>query len=202
MYDRRDSGFGFECAEEVAMARVGYVTMEDASGDAKEVLAGMEERGADVLNLFRTVANSPGVLRNFMRLGSSLLRYGILPPVLRELAILRVAQLTGAEYEWAHHTPIARAAGVSEEQIAALERWAKAPEFDDQQRAILAYVEAATSGVIVPDDVFGAAREHLSEGEIVELTLVCGYWGMVARVLVAAQVDLEPEYIRYLPSST
>jgi AhpD family alkylhydroperoxidase len=184
------------------MARVGYVTTEDASGDAKEVLAGMEERGADVLNLFRTVANSPGALRNFMRLGTSLLRYGVLPPVLRELAILRVAQLTGAAYEWAHHTPIARAAGVSEEQIAALERWVNAPEFDDQQRAILAYVEAATSDVIVPDDVFGAAREHLSEGEIVELTLVCGYWGMVARVLVAAQVDVEPEYIRYLPSTT
>lgn len=184
------------------MARVGYVTTKDASGDAKAVLAGMEQRGSDVLNLFRTVANSPGTLRNFMRLGSSLLRYGILPPVLRELAILRVAQLTGAEYEWAHHMPIARAAGVSEEQIAALERGENAPEFDDQQRAVLAYVEAATLDVKVPDDIFGAAREHLSEGEVVELTLVCGYWGMVARILVAIQVDVEPEYARYLPSTT
>ncbi len=184
------------------MARVGYVTTKDAAGDAREVLAGMEERGADVLNLFRTVGNSPGTLRNFMRLGSSLLRFGILPPVLRELAILRVAQLTGAKYEWAHHIPIARAAGVSDEEIAALERWATATEFDDQQRAVLAYVQAATSEVTVLDDVFEAVRQHLSEGEIVELTLVCGYWGMVARVLVAIQVDLEPEYTKYLPTAT
>ena len=123
-------------------------------------------------------------------------------PVLRELASLRVAQRTGAEDEWAHHMPSARSAGVSKEQIAVLERWEKAPEFDDQQRAVLAYVEAATTDVMVPDDVFEAAREHLSDGEIVELTLVCGYWGMVARVLVAAQVDVEPEYIKYLPSTT
>ena len=184
------------------MARVGYVTTESASGDAKEVLAGMDKRGGEVLNLFRTIANSPGAMRNFMRLGSSLLRYGIVPPLLRELAILRVAQLTGAGYEWAHHIPIARAAGVSEEQIAALEGSATAAEFDDQQRAVLAYVEAATTDVAVPDAVFDAAREHLSEGEIVELTLVCGYWGMVARVLVATQVDVEPDYIKYLPSTT
>jgi 4-carboxymuconolactone decarboxylase len=181
------------------MARVGYVTTAQAQGDAREVLAAMEARGSTILNLHRALANDPNVLRNFLRLGNSLLVYGLLPPALRELAILRVAQMTGASYEWAHHVPIAREAGVSEEQIAGLAGWDTSPHFDKRERAALRYAESVAS-LAVPDEVFREARAHLSEAEVVELTLVAGYWGMVARLLLALQIDVEPPFAQYLPS--
>jgi alkylhydroperoxidase family enzyme len=53
--------------------------------------------------------------------------------------------------------------------------------------------------VSVPDDVFREARAHLSEAEVVELTLAAGYWGMVARLLVALEIDLEPSFAQHLP---
>ncbi len=182
------------------MARVAYVEPREALGDARQVFARMEERGAAILNLFRTVANSPNALRNFIRLGNSLLVYGMLPPVLRELAILRVGQITGANYEWAHHVPISQQAGVSDQQIADLATWSTSPAFDDRERAVVRYVESVASDVAVSDEVFQGTRDHLSEAEVVELTLVVGYWGMVARVLVALQVDVEPPYAKYLPA--
>jgi AhpD family alkylhydroperoxidase len=182
------------------MARVGYVVTTEAQGDAREVFAKMEQRRSAILNLHRAVANSPNALRNFIRLGNSLLVHGALPPVLRELAILRVGQMTGADYEWAHHVPIARQAGVSEEQIAELGDWQTSPHYDDRERAVLRYVESVTSAVAVPDEVFRDVRVHLSETELVELTLVAGYWGMVARLLVALEIDLEPSFVQYLPS--
>jgi 4-carboxymuconolactone decarboxylase len=181
------------------MARVGYVATAEAQGDAREVFAKMEERGTAILNLHRALANSPNTLRNFMRLGNSLLFHGVLPPALRELAVLRVAQMTGASYEWAHHVPIARQVGVSEEQVAGLMAWHESPHFDQRERAILYYAEHVTSAVAVPDEVFREARRHLSEAEVVELTLVAGYWSMVARLLVALQIDLEPPFAQYLP---
>lgn len=181
------------------MARVGYVTTQGAQGDARDVLAKMEERGAGILNLHRALANSPGTLRNFIRLGSSLLSYGVLPPALRELAILRVGQMTGAGYEWAHHVPIAQQVGVREEQVDGLDGWQTSPHFDERERAVLRYTESVTSAVAVPDEVFGEARAHLTEAEVVELTLVAGYWGMVARLLVALEVDLEPSFTQHLP---
>ena len=184
------------------MARVSYVATAEAQGDAREVFAKLESRGSDILNLNRVLAHSPNVLRNFMRLGNSLLFHGVLPPRLRELAILRVAELTGAHYEWAHHVPIAQQAGVSEEQIAGLTSWATSAHFDARERAALAYTDSVASTVGVSDEVFGEARAHLSEAEVVELTLAVGYWGMVARVLVALQVDVEPPYTRYLPDPT
>jgi len=182
------------------MARVGYVATVEAQGDARNVFAKMEERGSDILNLHRAVANSPNVLRNFMRLGNSLLLHGLLPPVLRELAILRIAQLTGASYEWAHHVPIARQAGVREEQVADLKSWQTSQQFDERERAVLRYTGAVTSSVAAPQEVFEEVRSHLSDGEVVELTLVAGYWGMVARLLVALEIDIEPPFLRYLPA--
>jgi AhpD family alkylhydroperoxidase len=135
-----------------------------------------------------------------MRLGNSLLFHGVLPPRLRELAILRVAELTGAHYEWAHHVPIAQQAGVREEQIAGLKSWATSAHFDARERAVLAYTDSVASTVSVSDEVFGEARAHLSEAEVVELTLAIGYWGMVARVLVALRVDVESPYTQYVPA--
>lgn len=182
------------------MARVSYVTTEEAEGDAREVFTKLERRGSDILNLNRVLAHSPNVLRNFMRLGNSLLFHGVLPPRLRELAILRVAELTRAQYEWAHHVPIARQAGVRQEQAAELTSYATSTHFDARERAVLAYADSVTSNVGVPDEVFSEARTHLSEAEIVELTLVAGYWGMVARLLVALQIDVEPPYDEHLPA--
>jgi AhpD family alkylhydroperoxidase len=182
------------------MARVSYVGTAEAQGDAREVLAKMESRGSGILNLHRALAHSPNLLRNFMRLGNSLLFHGVLSPRLRELAILRVAELTGAKYEWAHHVPIAREVGVREEQIAALTGWATSAHFEARERAVLAYADSVTSKVGVSDEVFREARTYLSEAEMVELTLVAGYWGMVARLLVALEIDVEPPFDQHLPA--
>ncbi len=180
------------------MARVSYTTISQAKGDAREVLAGIDQRGRETLNLHRAIARSPNSLRNFLRLGNSLLMYGTLPANLRELAILRIAQMTGADYEWAHHVPMAKSAGVKEAQIAALAEWEKAEKFSPAERAVLAYVEEA-AGCSVADSTFDAARAFLSEEEMVELTLVCGYWSMVACVLLALRIDVEQSSRKYLP---
>jgi 4-carboxymuconolactone decarboxylase len=180
------------------MARVAYVSSAEARGDSRDALAAMEQQGLEVLNLYRALANAP-VLRNFLRLGSSLLRHGALDPTLREIAILRIAQLTDAAYEWAHHVPIAKEAGVPDEQVQSLEEWQTSPAFDTRQRAALRYAEAVAT-LSVTDDLFQEARRHLGEPEIVELTLVVGFWGMVARVLTALQVDIEPEFQQFAPA--
>jgi AhpD family alkylhydroperoxidase len=181
------------------MARVSYATTSQATGDAHEVLAQMDQRGRETLNIHRAIARSSNSLRNFLRLGNSLLLYGQLAPTLRELAILRIAQITGADYEWAHHVPIAKQAGVSDAQMQALADWRAAPDFNATDRAVLAYVEAAMA-CNIDDDVFESVRSQLSEEEVVELTLVCGYWSMVACVLTSLKIDVEPSSQKYLPA--
>lgn len=175
------------------MTRVRYVNKEQASPDVREQLERMEASGAKILNIYKTVANSRAGVRNFFGLGASLLTRAQLDPRLRELAILRVARLTGSEYEWSQHYPMALERGVTPEQAKGITKWQTVPEFDDRDRAVLQYIDEVAQKVKVEDETFERLRQHLDEISIVELTLSIGYWGMVARVLVALQVDLDEQ---------
>jgi alkylhydroperoxidase family enzyme len=126
------------------MARVKLLTVDEMQGDAREVLLKMQRAGREPINIHRAIANAPNALRNFLRLGNSLLIYGTLSPALRELAILRVAQTYDATYEWVHHLPLAEVAGVWEDQITNLGNWCERPNFDEREKAVLAYVDAVT----------------------------------------------------------
>jgi alkylhydroperoxidase family enzyme len=120
------------------------------------------------------------------------------PRELRELVILRGAQLMRSEYEWAQHLPMARKAGVREAQIAALADWSSSPEFDAREKAALALAEAVTQGR-VSDAVYAQAMRHFDHHDFVELSAVASFYAMVGRMLDAMGVQLEPEVRDYSP---
>jgi len=49
----------------------------------------------------------------------------------------------------------------------------------------------ATS-IKVKEETFARLQNFFNEHEIVELTVTIGYYGMVCRILVALQIELEP----------
>jgi alkylhydroperoxidase family enzyme len=57
--------------------------------------------------------------------------------------------------------------------------------------AVLAYADAMTRQIRVPDDVFAAVRRHFPEREVVELTATIGGYNLVSRFLEAIQIDHE-----------
>ncbi len=172
------------------MSRVPLIQNDQAPPPVKEIYDRIEKNGARVLNLYRAAAHSPAVLLNFARLGNALLARTRLSPKLRELAILRVAGLTGSEYEWTQHQAIARQAGVSPQQIEAVSCWKDSADFNAEERAVLQYTDEVAQQVTVKDETFAELRRDLDEQCTVDLTLAIGFWGMVARLLVALQVDI------------
>jgi AhpD family alkylhydroperoxidase len=173
------------------MARVQLIEKEQASPKAKELYDKIEKNGAKLINLYKVLAHSPDVMRAYLQLGNALLSKTELSPRLRELVILRIAKLTGSDYEWAQHYPVALEAGVTREQTESIERWGIAPRFNDEERAVLQYAEEVAQDVEVKEETFNTLRQYLTEQSIVELTASIGYWGLVARVLVPLQVDLD-----------
>ena len=111
----------------------------------------------------------------------------------REIGIVRIAYLNRARYAMRQHVPsVAVAEGVTVEECNALSNWQASKLFSARERAVLAYVDAMTSAVQVPEPVFQAIRGHFSPRQLVELTLLIGAYNMQNRVFEALDVDLEP----------
>jgi alkylhydroperoxidase family enzyme len=116
-----------------------------------------------------------------------------LPGDLRELVIMRVAALNGATYEAHHHAPIALREGMTQAQLDALDDWAGSDLFDARQRAALAYCDAMTKDVQVPDAVLGAVRDAFNDRVLVELTATIAAYNMVSRFLEALGIHPDDE---------
>jgi AhpD family alkylhydroperoxidase len=169
------------------MARMPYVDPEQAPPEVREALEALPP-----LNIFRTLAHAETCLRPALRLGGAILGAQQLDAGLRELAILRVARLTGAEYEWVQHVAIAHAVGVTDDQVSALERGdAEAECFDERERVVLRLATEIVEDAGASEATFAAAREAFSPREIVELILAAGYYYTLAGLMNSVDIDLD-----------
>jgi alkylhydroperoxidase family enzyme len=158
----------------------------------------LEELWGTPPNLYRQLANHPKVIAAWNEFARTLRHDSRTPRALRELMILRGAQLMRSEYEWAQHLKMARQAGVREAQIAALAAWKASPEFDAREKAALALAEAVTKGH-VSDEVYAEAMRHFDHQDYVELAVTAAFYAMVGRMLDAMHVELEPDFKDYSP---
>jgi 4-carboxymuconolactone decarboxylase len=170
------------------MALLPYVDESKASDKTREILGNTPRK----LNVARMIANaSDAVFQNFSRLGNSLMTRGKLDRKLREIAILRNARVCNSLYEYTQHLPIARSAGLNEEQIKGIDNWGTAQCFNEVERQVLRLTDEVARNVKGTRDTLEALKKHLGPGEIVELIMAIGFWGMVARVLETTEVELE-----------
>jgi len=159
---------------------------------ARIAYAPLTNPGADhPLNLFRMLAHSPPVLSGFVKLGGALLQDCTLDPRLRELAIVRVGLLAGASYEVDKHTAIARAVGLSDAELRALQPGESPHALSDAARAVMELTDELFGGVRAGDAVLTRVRQHLDDRQLVELVVTIGYYGLVCRVLETLGVDQE-----------
>jgi AhpD family alkylhydroperoxidase len=147
-------------------------------------------RGGVLTTLDRLLLYSPPVAEGWNALLGALRGATTLPADLRELVVLRVAVLNTAEFEWTSHAPIARRAGLTDLHLRVLraDDALAEPVWSPVQAAVLAFTDASTRDVAVPDAVFAALRAHLDDRQVVELAVLVGGYAMVSRFLVALQV--------------
>jgi 4-carboxymuconolactone decarboxylase len=139
------------------------------------------------------VANAQGTFVNWLRFGRDCLDGDLFDPVLRELAILRVARLTpGAEYEWVQHVPILLAVGGSAAQVAALESDdIEADALGDEGRLVIRFTTQVVLDAAPDEPTFNSMSASFSTAEIVQLLLVIGQYMMLARVMATSGLEVD-----------
>jgi alkylhydroperoxidase family enzyme len=148
-------------------------------------------RGTEPGRIHRVIANAPNLLRRFVDLANELRNGTQLDAKLRELALLTVGRLTGAEYEFVHHWNMALRLGVPREQLEQLANFESSTAFNQDERAVMRYAAEATSNVKVNDTTFDALRRFLDHRRIMELVMNVAMYNAVARVIVPCGVELE-----------
>jgi alkylhydroperoxidase family enzyme len=156
------------------------------------VAEAFRREGRAPISLHRVIANAPGVLEGFHAL-SDALRYGTdVADSVRELAILRTAQITNATYEWVHHVVLAERFGVTQSDIDNLDSWAAA-DFDDATKAALQLADEIAGLGVTAETMANLAR-HFAPAQIVALVVCISHYHAVARITQALDIEVEPEY--------
>ena len=145
------------------------------------------------LNVFRLIANAPKVFGGWTDMVDELFASPTFDARMRELIILRVAHLQNSPYELSQHVPLARSAGLNDQQIDAICDAGDPDEagFTRAERTVLGVSTELCTTHRLRDDSFAAAHGILGEEAITELLMIVSCYYGLALVLNAADLDLD-----------
>ena len=158
-------------------------------GELAEIeLSILTQRGR-VSVLYQVLLNSGPIASGWERMLTAVRNETGVPADLRELMILRVAVLNGANFEFDAHVPHAERAGVGAEKIAAVRETPLPPVFSPIERLVIELTDAMTRDIVVPDKLMERLHEHFDAKRIVEVVATVAAYNMVSRLLVALNVE-------------
>jgi 4-carboxymuconolactone decarboxylase len=172
------------------MARVSLIEPNEHPELAPIIEKIRSGRRGTVINVYKLLLHTPAIAEIWLDLINAVRWKVDLDGRLREIVIVRIGHLNRCSYVVKQHVPQHTAPeGLTQEECDALADWRASPHFDARERAALAFTDASTREVEVPDAVFEALRSHFNERQIVELTVLIGTYNMHTRMCQALKID-------------
>jgi alkylhydroperoxidase family enzyme len=161
----------------------------DLDDDAREFLKQVERDGR-VLNIYRTLAAHPKLLKRWAVFGTHVLYQNSLPARERELLILRTGWLCQSEYEWGQHVVIGRASDLTDEEI---ERVKKGPQgdWDDKDAALLKATDELHNDSFISDATWERLAKTWDVKQLIDIVFTVGQYHTVSMALNTLGVQLE-----------
>ena len=135
-----------------------------------EFLAGLESKSNRANHFFRTMANRPEVLKTFVPFYSAVVGPGSVERRLKELVYLTCSLANECPYCTAAHTATGKRAGITEDELRALQT-EQDHLFSDKERAAILYARELTRDADAKESR-AALFDHFDNQQIVEITLV------------------------------
>jgi alkylhydroperoxidase family enzyme len=172
------------------MARVSLIE-PDAHPELAPIIEKIRSgRRGTVINVYKLLLHAPAIAEIWLDLINAVRWKVDLDGRLREIVIVRIGYLNRCSYVVKQHVPLLTTPeGLTQAECDALADWRASNFFDGRERAVLAFTDASTREVEVPDAVFESLRSHFSERQIVELTVLVGTYNMHTRMCHALKID-------------
>jgi len=188
--------------------RISGLDPQAAAGRVAEIFAETIRQFGTVSNFSRVMALAPGALEAWMTANRGIrMRYldedeEFLK--VEQAVIIRTSSQNQSEYCLLHNIDLGAEAGLTNEQIAAIQSddFESAACLDDRTKAAIAWVDAVTELTARDDEAaFRRIRSHFADQQIVELTVLCCMWNFSNRFTEAFHIPPEPpeKRLRFRP---
>ncbi|MFW0793899.1 carboxymuconolactone decarboxylase family protein [Gordonia sp. CPCC 205515] len=169
--------------------------------DVDAALAGMLPRrrrnpvGAG--NALSTLVRHPDLVKAFMPFNVHLLFGSTLSDRIREVAILRIAELSASPYEIEHHTGMGQAAGMT---LAEIEDARRGVALDPVEQHVLDAVAELHHHHAILDDTWCALQNDFDDRQLMDLVFTVGAYSTLSMAFntfgIEPDRELQPEYER------
>ncbi len=167
------------------VAKMGKFPHPTSSGERE-----LAVQAEDLPEMWLTMLHAPEIYGYHLELAQLFFR-GSLPSRDRQLAILRVAWLCQAPFEWGQHVPLGKQFGISDVEIARVTEGSRAPGWSDLDRAILRTVEELHKDAMASDETWDILAAHYDARQLIELIMLVGQYQTVAFYQNALRVRLK-----------
>lgn len=158
-------------------------------GDVPRAGSG-EPRDPLNFDIIGVLARHPKMARKFLGYNAFLLQRGELSLRLRELAVLRLAHARRSSFFWGEHVKVAKAGGLSDDDIARITRGNT--EFDGVDRLVLEATDELLADGRAAPDTWRRLADELGTHQAMELIFVVGTYAMLAMACDTWQLTPPP----------
>jgi alkylhydroperoxidase family enzyme len=143
------------------------------------------------LNIFLMTANAPASFKGLGELARSILFESEFDPRKREIAVLRVAHVTRAIYEWTHHVAVAKLTGLTEDEIEKIKSEDPVVSLGDEGNLLCRVADEISTDVKLSDEALAQILDRYGIRGATELILCVSYFNFLSRFLESTRVELE-----------
>lgn len=183
----------------LAQPRIPPVPREEWTPEQEALLEPLE-RQRRLYNVFMTMANHPDLARDWLTFADHILRRCTLPRRDREILILRIGWLCGAEYEWAQHTRIGKAVGLTDDDLQHIQEGPQAAGASEHDRLLLQAVDELRANAFVSDGTWTPLAQIYDTKQLMDLVFTVGQYNLVSMALNTFGVQLDPGLEGFPPS--
>jgi 4-carboxymuconolactone decarboxylase len=177
--------------------RIAPLAQEEMTEEALEISKAMRaafklpENGT-IPDVFATMLVHPALFKIQCDIGMLIAATPAVPPRERELAVLRLAWLLGAPYEWGEHVGIGRNFGVTPEEIQRCKIGSAAPGWTEHERAIMKGVEELKDDCMISDETWATLAKTWDDKQMMEFPVLIGQYTSTAYQQNSLRMTLLP----------
>jgi len=145
--------------------------------------------GGSAINIFRTLAHHPKLMKRWMVFGNHVLAKSTLSARERELLILRTCWNCRAPYEWGQHVAIARGVGVTDDEIARVATGADAPGWDPFEACLIRAADELHADQSLSDATYAELAQRYDEKQLLDVVFTVGQYHLVSMALNSTRVQ-------------